>query len=59
MVLDIANCSSFVSDGASVMVGKENRVAAKMKLVVPTMLSVHCICHRTGMDRYQQKYRVC
>ena len=41
------------------MVGKENRVTAKMKLVVPTMLSVHCICHRTDMDRYQQKYRVC
>lgn len=38
--LDIANCSSFVSDGASVMVGKENGVAAKMKQVIPTMVFI-------------------
>jgi len=44
--LDIANCSNFLSNGASVMVGKENRIAAEMKLVTPTMLSVHRICHR-------------
>ncbi|CAG2205675.1 unnamed protein product [Mytilus edulis] len=44
--LDVRNCSSFVSDGASVMVGKENGVATKLKNIVPTLLSVHCICHR-------------
>lgn len=31
------------------MVGKENGVAAKMKQVIPTMLSVHCICHRLAL----------
>ncbi|CAG2224947.1 unnamed protein product [Mytilus edulis] len=47
--LDVRNCSSFVSDGASVMVGKKNGVAAKLKNIVPTLLSVHCICHRLAL----------
>ncbi|VDI53199.1 Hypothetical predicted protein [Mytilus galloprovincialis] len=31
------------------MVGKKNRVAAKLKNIVPTLLSVHCICHRLAL----------
>ncbi|VDH99976.1 Hypothetical predicted protein [Mytilus galloprovincialis] len=47
--LDVRNCSSFVSDGASVMVEKKNGVAVKLKNIVPTLLSVHCICHRLAL----------
>ena len=42
--------SSFVSDGASVMVGKNNGVAARLKRTVNSRLvSIHCICHRLAL----------
>lgn len=37
---------SFASDGASVMSGAANGVAAKMKEVQPNLVFVHCFCHR-------------
>ena len=36
-------------DGASVMVGKENGVAAKLKREAKLLLNVHCICHRLAL----------
>ena len=33
------------TDGASVMVGRKNGLAAKLKDVNPRLISVHCICH--------------
>ena len=38
-----------VTDGASTMVGRKNGVAARLKRIIPTLLSVHCICHRLAL----------
>lgn len=37
------------TDGASVMVGKENGVAAKLKREAKLLLNVHCTCHRLAL----------
>ena len=39
----------FCSDGASVMVGKRNGVAAKLKELNRSLVSVHCICHKLSL----------
>lgn len=39
----------FCSDGASVMVGKRNGVAAKLKELNRSVVSVHCICHKLSL----------
>ena len=39
----------FGSDGASVMMGKHNHVAAKLKSHQPHLLSIHCINHRLAL----------
>ena len=41
--------SSFVSDGASVMTGKNSGVAARLKNLQPTLISFHCICHKLAL----------
>lgn len=38
------------TDGASVMVGRKNGLAAKLKDVNPRMISVHCICHKLALS---------
>ena len=47
MQLDLADLKAFVSDGASVMTGREKGVAATFHKVEEssTMLNVHCVCH--------------
>lgn len=49
--LDINKLSglSLTTDGASVMVGKENGAAAKLKREAKMLLNVHCICHRLAL----------
>ena len=47
--LDINKLSGLSTDGASVMVGKENGVAAKLKREAKMLLNVHCICHRLAL----------
>ena len=47
--LDINKLSGLSSDGASVMVGKGNGVAAKLKREAKMLLNVHCICHRLAL----------
>ena len=37
------------TDGASVMVGRKNGLAAKLKEVNPRLISVHCICHNLAL----------
>ena len=37
------------SDGASVMLGRNNGVAAKSKAVAPSDIAVHCVCHRLAL----------
>ena len=44
--LDINKLSGLSTDGASVMAGKENGVAAKLKREAKMLLNFHCICHR-------------
>ena len=47
--LDAEKTTSFVSDGASVMTGRSNGVAANLKGLNKTLLSFHCICHRLAL----------
>ena len=47
--LDINKLSGLSTDGASVMVGKENGVTAKLKREAKRLLNVHCICHRLAL----------
>lgn len=47
--LDINKLTGLSTDGASVMVGKENGVAAKLKREAKMLLNVHCICHRLAL----------
>ena len=39
----------FTGDGAPVMCGKRNGVAAKMKQMIPFLVSYHCANHRTNL----------
>lgn len=45
--------SSFGSDGASVMVGNRNGVAAKLREHNAGLLSVHCVAHRLALATAQ------
>jgi len=47
--LEINKLSSLASDGASVMTGSRNGVAAKLRETVPTLINIHCICHRLAL----------
>ena len=47
--LDITRLLGFGSDGASVMTGRLNGVAARLKRHSPRMISVHCIAHRLAL----------
>ena len=49
--LELKDLIGFCSDGASVMTGKDNGVAAKLKQLpeCATLLSIHCICHRLAL----------
>jgi hypothetical protein len=46
---DMVKLSSVVTDGASVMTGKLNGLAARLKNDFPSLVSVHCICHRLAL----------
>ena len=37
------------TDGASVMVGKLNGVAARLRKVNPKLINLHCVCHRLAL----------
>ena len=50
--IEISNLKPFVSDGASVMVGKKSGVATKSKTnFALKMFNIHCICHRLALAR--------
>lgn len=44
--VDVSKVLGFGSDGASVMTGRENGVAARLKRDSPHAVAVRCICHR-------------
>ena len=39
----------FGYNGASVMLGKKNGVAAKLKADNPTLVNIHCVCHKLAL----------
>lgn len=47
--LDVTKVGGMASDGASVMLGCNNGVAAKLKAIVPSVIVVHCVCHRLAL----------
>ena len=47
--LTTEKCSSFVSDGANVMLGARSGLATQLKELNPTLISVHCICHKLAL----------
>ena len=49
--LELKNLKAFASDGASVMTGVNNGVAARLRehQVLNHRLKIHCICHRLAL----------
>uniref|UniRef100_A0A8C5P6F9 Uncharacterized protein n=1 Tax=Leptobrachium leishanense TaxID=445787 RepID=A0A8C5P6F9_9ANUR len=47
--LDLQKMVMFTSDGASVMLGKQNGVAAQLRREVPHVLEQHCVAHREDL----------
>ena len=47
--LEKSKLASFASDGASVMTGKKNGVAAKLRSDNKPLINVHCIAHRLAL----------
>ena len=47
--LDVTKLRAFGSDGASVMTGRLNGVAVRLKRHSPGMISVHCVAHRLAL----------
>ncbi|CAM2113912.1 unnamed protein product [Caretta caretta] len=47
--LDLMKMVMFTSDGASVMLGKLNGVAAQLKRDIPHLVQHHCIAHREDL----------
>ncbi|XP_070539515.1 zinc finger protein 862-like [Ptychodera flava] len=47
--LEVKKISGFVSDGASVMTGKRGGLATLLRQINPTLISIHCICHRLAL----------
>ena len=47
--VDIHKLRGFASDGANVMVGRHNGVAAQLKNSSPSLISIHCVNHRLAL----------
>lgn len=47
--LDICKLMGLSTDGANVMVGKTNGVAAKLRQSNDKLLNLHCVCHRLAL----------
>ena len=47
--LDISKLMGLSTDGASVMIGKTNGVAAKLRQSNDKLLNMHCVCHRLAL----------
>lgn len=48
--LETARLTGFISDGASVMVGKRSGVAARRRDENSVLLNVHCVFHRLALS---------
>jgi len=47
--LELSKLTELATDGASVMTGKRNGVASKLREELKLLLNVHCICHRLAL----------
>ena len=47
--LEVSKLTGLATDGASVMTGKRNGVASKLREESKLLLSVHCFCHRLAL----------
>ena len=47
--LEITNMSSFGSDGANVMTGRREGVAARLKRLNSNLISIHCVAHHLAL----------
>jgi hypothetical protein len=47
--MDVKKVSGLCTDGASVMVGKKDVLATKLKRENSSLIAVHCICHRLAL----------
>ncbi|CAG2229931.1 unnamed protein product [Mytilus edulis] len=47
--MDVKKISGLCTDGASVMVGKKDGLASKLKKENSSLIAVHCICHRLAL----------
>ena len=47
--LDVTNVGDMVSDGASITLGCNNDVAAKLKAIVTSVIVAHIVCHRLAL----------
>ena len=52
-LLSMSKIVGFGSDGASVMVGRRNGVATRLKSYNPSLISVHCVAHRLALAAAQ------
>ncbi|WAR20733.1 ZN862-like protein [Mya arenaria] len=48
--LDQSTLTGFSSDGASVMTGKKGGVATLLRQENPSMVNIHCVCHRLALS---------
>ena len=51
LCLEVTKVGGMASDGASVMLGRCNGVAAKLKALAPSVIAVHCVCHWLTLAR--------
>ena len=51
--LTMSKMMDFGTDGAAVMTGKHNGVAARFKQRQPLLTSVHCVCHHLALAAAQ------
>ena len=47
--LNIKNACGLATDGASVLVGKKTGLATLLKQQNPSLISIHCVCHRLAL----------
>lgn len=56
--MDISQVSSFGSDGASVMTGRHEGVAARLRRLNGSIISIHCVAHRLALATSQASSNV-
>ena len=54
----VSDISSFGSDGASVMTGRNEGVATRLKRLNNNIISVHCVAHRLALATSQASQSV-